>query len=314
MILVLSHRADDHAVGVLAALERRGYAAALIDTSRFPMSMDMRQRYSGSAQVYEIVIDGCPIDLTTCRAAWWRRPQAFVLDPRLSPQATSFSYSECHEAVAGLWAALDIAWVNPPVLDEVAHHKPYQLATAARVGLSIPETLITNDPEAARDFVAHLGVGRTVYKTFLATEECWRETRILQPQELAELDGVRLAPVIFQEYVPALADIRATVVGDRIFAAAIRAAPSGYAIDYRMDIDGASFEATSLPAHVEGELHAFMKELGLVYGAIDLRRCDDDRYVLLEVNPAGEWRFVEERTGQPITEAMADLLMNLDRE
>ena len=56
-------------------------------------------------------------------------------------------------------------------------------------------------------------------------------------------------------------------------------------------------------------LKALIRALGLVYGAADFRRTPEGDYVVLEVNPAGEWRFVEERTGQPITRAVADLLV-----
>ncbi|MBW3654270.1 MAG: hypothetical protein KY433_11980 [Actinobacteria bacterium] len=152
-----------------------------------------------------------------------------------------------------------------------------------------------------------------MYKTFLATEEHWRETRVLRDHELELLDSVRLAPVIFQELVPAVADVRVTVVGDRMFATAITPARGGYEVDYRMDLAGADFRPTELPVETEKGIHALMQRLGLVYGAVDLRRTPEGDHVFLEVNPAGEWRFVEERTGQPVTEAMAGLLMELDR-
>jgi glutathione synthase/RimK-type ligase-like ATP-grasp enzyme len=119
--------------------------------------------------------------------------------------------------------------------------------------------------------------------------------------------------VIFQELVPEATDVRVTVVGDRLFAAAIRPPPEGYALDYRMSLDRALFEATDLPAEVEESIRALMRRLGLVYGAIDLLRTADGEHVFLEINPAGEWRFVEERTGQPITDAMADVLVELAR-
>jgi glutathione synthase/RimK-type ligase-like ATP-grasp enzyme len=313
MILIVSHPADDHTVGVLVELDRLGHPAVLVDTARFPSEASVSQRFDGDRRYYEWSTDGRSIDLTACRAGWWRRPQPFTLQAGISPDVMSFTYSECHEAVAGLWAALDLNWVNPPELDEVAHHKPYQLAAAAEVGLPIPRTIVTNDPNVARRFIAALGPERTVYKTFLATEQCWRETRVVRPVELDLLDTVRLAPVIFQEYVPALADVRVTVVGDRMFAASILPAPDGYDLDYRMDMDGASFEPAELPAESRRGIHALMKRLGLVFGAVDLRRTPDDRYVFLEVNPAGEWRFVEERTNQPITCAVAELLVELDR-
>jgi glutathione synthase/RimK-type ligase-like ATP-grasp enzyme len=313
LILVISHAADDHAAGVLQALGRLEHPAVLIDTAQFPESAWLTQRFESGWRQYEYCADGHRIDLSTCRAAWWRRPQPYTLHPHLASEALAFTYSECHEAIAGLWEALDLQWVNPPVRDEAAHHKPYQLAVASKVGLTIPRTLITNDPDTARRFIGELGPDRTVYKTFLASEQCWRETRIVRPEEMTILDRVRLAPVIFQEYVPAAADLRVTVLGDRMFAAAIQAAPGGYDIDYRMDMAGAHFEPTNLPTKTQERLRDLMKALGLVYGAVDLRRTPDGQDVFLEVNPAGEWLFVEERTGQPITDAMAELLAALDR-
>lgn len=311
MILVLSHTRDDHAVGVLASLQRRGHPAFLLDTARFPADASVTERFSGAGRSFQFSLNGDTIDLNACRAGWWRRPQPFTMDPRLAPAVVSFSYTECHEALAGLWSALDIKWVNPPALDEVAHHKPYQLAVATEVGLPIPRTVITNNPATAREFISELAPEPVIYKTFLANEQCWRETRIIRADELELLDTVSLAPVIFQEYIPAVADVRVTVVGDRMFAAEIKAAEGGYDVDYRMDLAGAHFEPTTLAAETQTGIRQLMKKLGLVYGAIDLRRTTGGD-VFLEINPAGEWRFVEDRTGQPITQAMAELLAYLD--
>jgi hypothetical protein len=312
VILILSHRADAHAMSVLAALDALGSAARMIDTADFPSRASLRHWFEGGEQRTEFSTDGRSVDLGTAGVGWWRRPQPFTLEPGIDSDTVSFAYTECYEAVTGLWAALDIPWVNPPADDEAAHHKPYQLAVAARAGLKIPRTLITNDPDAARRFIAEQGSDRTVYKTFLASEQHWRETRIVRPAELHLLDHVRLAPVIFQEYVPGVADIRVTVVGPKLFAAAITPAPGGYQVDYRMDLEGARFEATTLPPATEERIGSLMGRLGLVYGAVDLRRTPEGEHVFLEVNPAGEWRFVEERTGQPITQAVADLLTQLD--
>jgi len=297
---------------VLSALERRSHPAVLVDISRFPSDATVTQSFEDSKRHYEFTINRRRIDLNSCGAAWWRRPLPFTLQPGIAREVATFTYTECHEAVAGLWAALEAVWVNPPGLDEAAHHKPYQLAIASKVGLPVPRTLITNDPDAARRFIALLGPERTVYKTFLASEQCWRETRVIRPAEVGLLDNVRFAPVIFQEYIPAVADIRVTVLGRKMIATAITAAPGGYEVDYRMDLGGARYEPTTLPASTQKGIHALMKRLGLVYGAIDLRRTPDHQHVFLEVNPAGEWRFVEDRTGQPITETMAELLIELD--
>lgn len=312
MILILSHPADDHASGVLTVLKRRKHPALLLDAADFPARASLSQYFSGEGARVEYCGPSGRFDLSQCHAAWWRRPLPHTLHDGLDPDVSSFAYTECHEAFSGALALLHTVWVNPPHLDERAHHKPMQLATAVQVGLAVPRTLITNDPDDARRFVAEIGHTRTIFKTFLASEEHWRETRVLKAEELDLLDSVSLAPVIFQEYVPADADIRVTVIGDQMFAAAIRPGPNSYAIDFRMDMPAASFEPTSLPDEVASKLRALMQALGLVYGAADFRRTPAGEHVFLEINPAGEWLFVEERTGQPITEAMAGLLVRLD--
>lgn len=311
MIVVVSYAEDDHAARVLAALGERQHPAVLLDTGKYPSSTTLSHRF-GSDDGVRLSIDGVDVSLDDARVGWWRRPRPFALHEGIDPDVASFAYSECHEAVTGLWACLQLAWVNPPDRDEVAHHKPFQLHVAREVGLTVPRTLITNDPVAAAEFYEQNRPGRTIFKTFLATEEHWRETRILQADEVPLLDAVRYAPVIFQEFVPAVADIRATVLGDTVIAAAVTPAPQGYAYDYRMDLDGAQFEPTTLDSQTQKRVLALMRRLGIVYGAVDLRRTPEGDEVFLEVNPAGEWLFVEDRTGQPITEAMVDLLVGMD--
>jgi glutathione synthase/RimK-type ligase-like ATP-grasp enzyme len=114
--------------------------------------------------------------------------------------------------------------------------------------------------------------------------------------------------VIFQEYVPARFDVRVTVVGDRIFAAAIHSQDTQYLVDFCIDMNRAKVEPHDLPTDVATRLAEFMQRLGLVYGANDMRLTPDGRYVFLEVNPAGQWLFIEGRTGQPITTAVAETL------
>lgn len=313
MILAVSHAQDDHAGAVLDELGRMGTAARLVDTADFPVRASLSLAYA-TDMASELRSEGSAVDLAEVGAVWWRRPQPYGLDPGLEPAAASFAFTESHEAISGMWHQLDAAWVNPPAADEVAHHKPVQLARAVEVGLTVPPTLITNDPDDALAFVRRRPGSRTVYKTFVATEESWRETRVLRPEEVDLLDTVRLAPVIFQDYVDAVADLRVTVVGPEMWPTEIVAAPGGYEADYRMDLAGATFRPTTLPGAVEHRVRALLDRLGIVYGAVDLRLTPEGDYVFLEVNPAGEWRFVENRTGQPITRSMATLLSRLDEE
>jgi glutathione synthase/RimK-type ligase-like ATP-grasp enzyme len=260
-----------------------------------------------------LTVDGTEHDLDQCRAAWWRRPQPYVLDAAITDlTARSFALAECEEGLQGFRSLLKVSWVNDPDRDLRASHKAYQLREARRSGLATPRTLITNDPARARAFVAEQGAERTVYKSFLAQPDAWRETRVLTEAEVERLDLLRHAPVIFQSYVEGDVDLRVTVIGDTVHAVAIRSAATQYALDFRLELETVPMEPYELPRPVRDSVIRLMRRLGLVYGAIDLRVRPDGEHVFFEVNPSGQWLFVEERTGLPITAAFVAALAAAD--
>jgi hypothetical protein len=309
-VLVISHTHDIHAIEVLGHLARRGADAVLFDTGRLPretqltIAHDPLHGWSGSTR-----FDGRTLDMAAIRAVWWRRPQPFMVHAELGgPADQGFAIAETHAAVSGLWSLLDAHWINEPDADDRAARKPWQLKQARAAGLRVPRTCMTNDPDAARAFVA-AEPGRVIYKAFSATEQLWRETRVLRDDEAVGLDAVRYAPVIFQEYIAGTADLRVTIVGDQVFAAAITGGTGAYEYDFRVAMGDVTIVAYDLPVDVERSLLALMASLGLVYGAIDLRLTPDGDHVFLEINPAGQWLFVEHATGQPIGAAIADVLV-----
>lgn len=313
-VLVIAQEEDAHTRAVLREIERLDGDVIVADLSDFPERAQLNVYYTccGERQ-FELSIAGRDHDLDTVGAAWWRRPQ----QPRVSSEIAHethrlFALNEAAEALAGLWHALDVFWVNDPALDHVAHRKIAQLRVAQRCGFRLPDTLISNDPDKVRRFVDGHGYRSIAYKAFSALEEEWRETRVLRTEEIALLDNVRYAPVIFQEYIEAVYDLRITLVGDDVFAAAIHSQETSYPVDFRMDIANAEIKPVELPCQIEDKLQSLRRALGLQYGAVDMRLRPDNEYVFLEINPAGQWLFVEEATGQPIAAALARLLVEHD--
>ncbi|GCE76948.1 MvdC/MvdD family ATP grasp protein [Cellulomonas biazotea] len=315
MILIESHEGDDHLAPVRTGLEHRGHDVVVLDSARYPLAAAVTVAYDdGPRPALAVTLDGKEHDLTTVRAAWWRRPLPYTLDASVTdPAAQVFALTECDEGLRGLRSLLPAAWVNDPDRDTQASHKAYQLREARLAGLVTPRTLMTNDPDRARAFVADLGPERTVYKSFLAQASAWRETRVLAAAEVDLLDAVRHAPVIFQEYVPGDVDLRVTVVGDVVHAAAIHSARTAYSLDFRLELDTVPMAPYRLPDAVQAAVLRLMRRLGLVYGAIDLRVRPDGEHVFFEVNPSGQWLFVEERTGLPLTATFVDALADRDR-
>jgi glutathione synthase/RimK-type ligase-like ATP-grasp enzyme len=311
-ILIVSTLQDAHAQAVMRALASQGERnVELLDLSEFPTRLCLSMAFGRKGRQLTLTRSGsghrCIVDLDRVTSVWWRRPQPFALARDLTDLAARrFALSESATAFAGLWQTMSALWVNDPVKDAAAAHKPYQLALAEDIGLDIPETLMTNDPEAARAFWITHG-GDVIHKQFLALPDTWRETRRLRPAERDLVGSVQLAPVIFQKHVDAVADLRVIAIGEELFAAAADLEGANYPTDVRLNLE-IRYRPCALPDGIQRHLQTLMRRLGLEYGAIDLRLTPDGRYVFLELNPAGQFLYIEQMTGQPITAALASKL------
>lgn len=306
-VLIISALDDGHAQAVIKALHAKGHEAPdVLDLSHFPKQIALSLRFEDNQRRFSLSRGSQgSFDLTDVHAVWWRRPQAIGLSSADARHA-QFIRSEWHTALYGLFHSMDAFWVNEPARDSVANHKPFQLTVAQDCGLTVPATLMTSDPdEAVRFWNAY--PGQTVFKQFLALPDSWRETRIVGEAEAELVNAVRLAPVIFQERVDGVADIRVTAVGNRCYAAATPLKDLQYPNDVRMNKDVEYFEH-SLPPSVEERVLSLMARLGLVYGAVDLRLTSRQEYVFFEVNPAGQYLYVNPETHEKVTSALADVL------
>ena len=309
-VVIFSEPTDVHAQSVIRELARLGEDdVQLIDFRNVPQRTAVTMALSNAhGSGFELVtLGGKALRMETVRSFWWRRPQAFALPPGMAPHAQHFALTELSTALQGMWQCSEALWVNNIARDTAAAHKPWQLEMARRVGLSIPDTLITTDPDKVRAFWDSRE-GEVIYKPFLQTLHSWRETRQLKREELALLESVRIAPVIFQSLVPGAADLRVTVIGDEVLPAAVDIRKMEYKLDVRLNQQ--EYERHDLPAEVTAKLLGLMRVLGLEYGAIDLRLTPEGEYVFFEVNPAGQFLYVERSSGQPITAALVAHLVN----
>jgi D-alanine-D-alanine ligase-like ATP-grasp enzyme len=101
-------------------------------------------------------------------------------------------------------------------------------------------------------------------------------------------------------------------VGERLFPAAIHSQQTAYKVDSRIDIGSAKVEAVEIPDEIEEKLLELKRRLGLVFGAIDMRLTPRGDYVFLEINPAGQFMYIEVATRQPMAATMATELARMD--
>lgn len=123
-----------------------------------------------------------------------------------------------------------------------------------------------------------------------------------------------MSPSIFQPVIPKAYELRITVVGKKIFAAKIYSQDDvETALDWRrkpkLNDFAVKMEQTKLPVKAESKIFAFMKEIGLKFGCIDMIVTPEGEYIFLEINPNGQWYFVQLKTEVQIAKEIAKLLL-----
>lgn len=316
-VLVLASETDRTADSVVGGLTDRGVPVMRIDLSWFPQCMEL------DAEFHDGSWQGClrtahhEVDLAAIRSVWVRTPSSFRLPEALSAAERDFARREAKLGVGGVLLALpNVLWVNRPDLAATAVYRPVQWAAAARCGLTVPRTLVSNDPKAVSRFAAESSQGVVVkpLSTNLIYEDDTYKmgwTRKLSADDFADLRGIEVTAHLIQDWAPKSWECRAVVVGEEIFAVAIHAGSDASFVDWRSDYPALSYELIELSPTVATGLRSFMAQLGLVYGAFDLavgRDGDADIVSFLEINPGGQYGFLEAATGVPITDSLIRLL------
>ncbi len=217
--------------------------------------------------------------------------------PRDSPDA--LRCRAFHETL-NRWMELTPAMViNRTAAQASNGSKPYQAQLIRRHGLEVPETLITNDPDAVSAFRAEHG--RVIFKSISGVRSIVRE---LADDDLHRIDSIRWCPVQFQAYIPGV-DLRVHCVGGEVFASRIVSDATDYR--YARDQTGTSAEilAHQINDETAGRCLALTEALGLELSGIDLRVTPDHRTFCFEVNPSPGFSYYELSTGQPIARAVA---------
>lgn len=177
--------------------------------------------------------------------------------------------------------------------------KPYQAQIIRRFGFSVPETLITNEPEEALAFRARHGT--VIYKSISGIRSI---VRTLDDEDIPYLERIRCCPVQFQALIQGT-DVRVHVVGEDVYATEIRTSGIDYRYAEREPGCSTAMRATALSDDISERCVRLSRSLGLPFSGIDLRLAPDGRVYCFEVNPCPGFSYYEASTGQPISRAVA---------
>ncbi|NJM67726.1 MAG: MvdD family ATP-grasp ribosomal peptide maturase [Acaryochloris sp. RU_4_1] len=318
-VLIITYSQDNESIPlVLQAIAAQGGQAFRLDTDRFPTEVKLDIHYDRGTERLMLVSDQGTLDLQDVSAVWYRRIRMGNRIPTtMNPQLRQASVQEASVTIQGMIASLKAFHLDPVHHLRRAEHKQLQLQLACNLGLEIPRTLITNNPEAVLKFAqtCESGMITKMLSSFAIYEDDQEKvvfTNPVTPADLDNLDGLQFCPMTFQEQIPKVLELRTTIVGKRVFTAAIdsqRLEQAHY--DWRRKGIALlkDWQSYTLPPEIEEKLLLLMTNLGLNYGAIDIILTPDNRYVFLEINPVGEFFWLERCPGLPISQEIANLLL-----
>ncbi|WP_030740264.1 ATP-grasp ribosomal peptide maturase [Streptomyces sp. NRRL S-31] len=302
---------------VVVELESRGAEVFRMDTADFPRRLTLAGRIDQEqAWTGELTAERRMVELSRVGAVYYRAPGAFRFPDGMSGPEERFAAAQARAGVGGVLSALECRWVNHPTAMARAEYKPVQLAAARACGLRIPPTLVTNRPEDVAAFAAGISTGivcKPVASPVLVEDGQLKSvyTHLVTPDDLADPRGISTTAHLFQGWVEKDHEVRLTVVGRNMFAAAIHATSDAAHEDWRSEYGSLTYSTTTVPHPVANGMLALMDRLQLRYGAADFVVAPDGRWTFLEVNPCGQWDWIQGATGLPIAEAIADELLGV---
>lgn len=304
-VLFVSEAIDVHCNAMQWALQKLGVASDLWSVGDFPLTHNTSIRLRPTASRPEITVDGLS-DPDRYQTVWNRRPvRPETLSQSLAREDREMCLLEARSFIENLKPVLapSAVWLNPHEARRRASSKALQLDTAARVGFSIPETLISNNYDDVRSFIRG-NPGRVIYKSFQqaawenrAARESYRNfTTTVSESDIGEAVSVTSCPGIYQTVIPKRSELRVTFFGCTFYAMRIFSQESKKGrLDWRSDLEReARTEVAVLSKPTLDKCREFVFDMGLLHGSMDFIEDMSGDVVFLEVNEMGQFLWLED--------------------
>lgn len=299
-VLITAFVDDVHAAAVSEALEVLGHRALLCNTSNFPERSTLSIEAGGSSATSGQLL-GEDFSLDEVNISWFRRLGPPVISKEINSSDRFVALRETKVLIDGFLALLSESCfsVNGFYKAMAAESKPFQLRVAESLGFHVPNTLISNNPERIRKFLAH--EPSAIYKPFIPAS--WDvgqgfAVSLTVPVSLADLPSdstLQLSPGIFQKRIDKACELRIICMGARVIAVRLDSQRLATSVEDWRAVPCTDLlpELITLPAEIEHQCRLLMRSLGLVFGCIDMIVDKNENYIFLEVNQMGQFLWIE---------------------
>ncbi len=318
MLLIITSSDDVTADLVEEQLSQLGHEFKRFNTESFPTASKLTVAIDQAMQSGVLSIPGHNIDFANIKTVWFRKPNPPMISSDVTdPQARAFAQQESESLLSSLYRQLNHAfWVSRPDIIRRANDKLYQLRLARDIGFNVPRTVVTNDPDAARAFVLSTPAPKIIKPLKAGLVEYpdghieLIYTSLITPKDIENIQQVAFAPCLLQDYVPKECEIRATVIGRRMFAVGLDTQASDISRhDWRREnCRAVRYSQITLPDSLVQNCLEFMDHYGLEFSAFDFVKTPDGDYVFLENNPNGQWAWLDLEIENGMIKYMAEFL------
>ncbi|MCG8411558.1 MAG: hypothetical protein MI739_09770 [Bacteroidales bacterium] len=319
-ILIITTSHDNECIDMVSdELKKQNALPIRFNSDQYPSEISLSCSYRNKRWEFCMHQNGERIDLTDIHAIWYRRLNvAGKLNDIIEEKYFNASKEESRRTLLGIMSTMDTFILDYTWKVRYADFKLRQLKVASELGLEIPETLFTNNEKETvgfynninRDMITKMQTSFAIYEKGIENVVF---TNKITDKEIDNLTGLQYCPMTFQKSIEKKVELRVTVVGKKIFTAAINPNNNENAKnDWRKEgvnlID--KWEKYELPESVSEKIFKLMDYYQLNYGAIDIIVTNDDRYVFLEINPVGEFFWLDKIPDFDISKEIANVLLN----
>jgi glutathione synthase/RimK-type ligase-like ATP-grasp enzyme len=308
MILILTTHDDLHALEVQRQVRAAGHAGChIIECDRIAQRAAVSFEIGRSVRTDRVLTsEGLHVAISDACVLWFRTTSGSqqLVSPIEDKRAVSIVNNDCRGALAGLFAThFSGKWISTPDATYRASDKIGQVEAARACGWRVPRTLVTQSRDAVIEFFESCG-GSIVAKTVAGAPGPFLETvKLVDPRAFDE-DTFAAAPTIFQEYIAGHEHIRLNSFGEHSYAAVIDTA----ALDWRRNLN-VPIRRYSVPGSLHRQVRLVLDALQLEMGIVDLKLTPKGEPVWLEVNPQGQFLFLDALADLHLVENFATYLL-----
>tara|TARA_B110000914_G_C15510108_1_gene470362 strand:- start:1104 stop:2111 length:1008 start_codon:yes stop_codon:yes gene_type:complete len=330
VILIITNKGDIHCNPVIKHLQRNGDKYFRLNTESLLTDYLISFSYKDQSVDLHIEnkINGKTLSSKEVISVWERRPNSPVLPEINNEKIKLVVEDEANELTK--WIRhffINCRMIGSSVWDRPNESKLRQMDVASRVinelrsEIKLPHTLLTNSKKDLEQFSNNK---KEIVLKPISADGLMLDDKLEIPFTSRKVnskninvitqDDLELCPSFMQEYVEKNYELRITVIGEKILCCKIdsQKLPKGNGReDWREGYEHGLSEVEEwidCPDEIQEFIILYMQKMNLNFGCFDFIYAKNNSFYFLECNPNGQWMWLEEDLGIPISESIANFL------